>query len=114
MTEEGGEDDGEQHLAVVADQTHHVVIAPVVQGSFSHLGGRREEGRESRRERGKEGAEREREGGGERIKMKKRRERGEGEAGRGKCGSQVWWPHWQYQCDMMWCGVCVCQILSSN
>ena len=74
MAEEGGEDDGEQRLAVVADQTHHVVIAPVVQGSFSHLGGRREEERESRRERGKEGAERER--GGREDKDEEKRERG--------------------------------------
>ncbi len=35
--EERGEDDGEEVLGVVADETHDVVVAPVVQSSLCHL-----------------------------------------------------------------------------
>ena len=37
VLEECRQDDGEQHRAVVTDQTHHIVIAPVVEGPLCHL-----------------------------------------------------------------------------
>lgn len=37
VLEQCGEDDGEQHLGVVADEAHDVVVAPVVQCSLCHL-----------------------------------------------------------------------------
>ena len=37
MAEERREDDGEQCLAVVTDQAHDIVIAPVVQSPLSNL-----------------------------------------------------------------------------
>ena len=56
MAEERRKNDWEQSLAVVTDQTHHIVVAPVVQCSFCNLsekgggGGERERGRERRGE----------------------------------------------------------------
>ncbi len=37
MLEQSGEDDGEEVLGVVADETHDVVVAPVVQGPLCNL-----------------------------------------------------------------------------
>ena len=65
MAEERRKNDWEQSLAVVTDQTHHIVVAPVVQCSFCNLSERGGGGRERERERGGGGGgERRREGRG--------------------------------------------------
>lgn len=37
MAKEGREDYGEKRLRILTDQTHEVVIAPVIQSSLGHL-----------------------------------------------------------------------------
>ena len=37
VAEERREDDGEESLTVVADQTHDIVVAPVIQSSLRNL-----------------------------------------------------------------------------
>ena len=90
MAEERRKNDWEQSLTVVTDQTHHIVVAPVVQCSFCNLS--------------EKGGGEESEGG-----------RGEGRGGEGREEETVkgttCTDHQHRFCCI---GVCVRQILSSN
>ena len=37
VPEEGREDDRKQNLTVIADETHYVIIAPIIERSLCHL-----------------------------------------------------------------------------